>query len=180
LLKNSLVTWLKSWPALLAATASSLGLLAYMIYLKITFNDPLAFIHQQTNWERELSINFIKQLYRDARWRFNFQEGFWTGRMMDVNAVQDLVATAVFAILVLAVILKMRPSLAVYSLATFAIPLLTGRFYSMRRFVLMLIPCFLLLAVWGKRPWVDRLILIVFLPLQAYLAILFSHWYFAG
>jgi hypothetical protein len=180
LLKNSLVTWLKSWPALLAATASSLGLLAYMIYLKITFNDPLAFIHQQSNWKRDLSINFIHQLYRDARWRFNFQEDFWTGRMMDVNAVQDLAATTVFAILVLAVILKLRPSLAVYSLATFAIPLLTGRFYSMRRFVLMLIPCFLLLAIWGKRPWVDRLILIVFLPLQAYLAILFSHWYFAG
>jgi hypothetical protein len=47
----------------------------------------------------------------------------------------------------------------------------------MIRFVLMLVPCCVLLAWWGRRPWVDRLVLTVFLPMLAYLAVTFSHWY---
>jgi hypothetical protein len=50
----------------------------------------------------------------------------------------------------------------------------------MTRYVLMLVPCFILLATWGRRGWVDRLVLAIFLPLTANFAILFSHWYFVG
>lgn len=42
------------------------------------------------------------------------------------------------------------------------------------------LPCFLLLAVWGRQQWGDRLIVGVSLPLLAYFAVLFSHWYFVG
>ena len=180
LFKYSLLTWIKTWRALLAAALSTVGLAVYMLYLKVTFNDPLAFIYQHTNWQRNFSLNFMRLLYHDLRRMVNIQGDLWAGSMLDINALQDVVAAALFGILVLLVLWKMRPSLAFYTLATFAMPLLTGRFYSMRRFVLMLIPCFLLLALCGKRPWVDRLILIIFLPLQAYLAILFAHWIFAG
>ena len=50
----------------------------------------------------------------------------------------------------------------------------------MTRYILMLVPCFVLLAHWGRRSWVDRLVLGIFLPLMAYFSVLFSHWYFAG
>jgi hypothetical protein len=72
----------------------------------------------------------------------------------------------------------MRPAYAVYVLPTYVVPLLSGHgALSMIRFVLMLVPCFVLLAWWGRRPWVDRLVLTVFLPMMAYLAVTFSHWY---
>jgi hypothetical protein len=83
-----------------------------------------------------------------------------------------------FAPLVIGVALKMRPAYAVFVLPTYLAPLLGGHgVLSMIRFVLMLVPCFVLLAWWGRRPWVDRLVLAVFLPMMAYLAVTFSHWY---
>jgi hypothetical protein len=60
------------------------------------------------------------------------------------------------------------------------IPLLSGSILSMRRFVIVFVPCYILLALWGKKLWVDRLIIGISLPLQAYFVVLFSHWYFAG
>jgi hypothetical protein len=95
-------------------------------------------------------------------------------------ALFDVLATLVFAPLVVLVALRMRPAYAVYTGLTFLVPLLTGTTASMTRYVLMLLPCFLLLAVWGRQQWVDRLIVGVSLPLLAYFAVLFSHWYFVG
>ena len=180
LAQNWIQVWLKSWRALLAAAGSALGLLAYMLYLQLNFGDALAFIHNQSGWFREVSANFLWQLYENVRSRFIFKESFWAGKMLDINDMQDIVAVLVFGFLLLVVIARMRPSYTIYALLVFVTPLLTGQVASMRRYVILLIPCYLLLADWGRRTWVDRLILAAFLPLQAYTAILFSHWVFAG
>ncbi len=82
--------------------------------------------------------------------------------------------------LVVMVAVKLRPAYAFYTGLVFFVPLSTGTVGSMTRYVLMLVPCFLLLAHWGRRAWVDRLVLCIFSPLMGYLAVLFSHWYFIG
>lgn len=74
----------------------------------------------------------------------------------------------------------MRPSYTAFACLTCLIPLSTGAVDSMTRYVLMLFPCFTLLAHWGQRDWVNQLVLAVSLPLMGYTAVLFSHWYFAG
>jgi hypothetical protein len=118
-----------------------------------------------------LLINTYKHL--------NLPGNFWEGQI-NVNMLQDVIATIVFIPLVVAVILKMRPAFGMFTLISFLVPLMSSSILSMRRFVLILIPCYIILAVWGRRPWVDRVIVAVSLPLQAYLTILFTHWFFAG
>jgi hypothetical protein len=166
------------WPALLAAAFVLLGLLSYMTYLGVMFGDPLAFIHVQATWGREVSPGGVGQLL--SRTLAELQSGAPGAGWLNPVALFDVLATLVFAPLVVLVALQMRPAYAVYSGLTFLVPLLTGTTASMTRYVLMLLPCFLLLAVWGRQQWVDRLIVGVSLPLLAYFAILFSHWYFVG
>jgi hypothetical protein len=169
---------LQSWPALLAAAFVPVGLLSYMAYLGLTFGDPLAFIHVQATWGRDLSAGGIGQLV--GRTIQDLQIGMLGLGQINTVVLFDVLATLAFAPLVVAVAFRLRPAYAVFVVLTFLVPLATGTTGSMSRYVLMLIPCFLLLAVWGRRQWLDRLVVGVSLPLLAYFVVLFSHWYFAG
>lgn len=168
-----------AWRGFLAAAGSTSGLVAYMIYQKIRFNDPLSFFHQQANWSRNLGGDWLNRLLIGTFQQLHLGGDFWAGQI-DVNLLQDVVATLIFLSLVIAVILKMRPSFSMFTLLAFLTPLLTATVYSMRRLTLTLVPCFILLAVWGRRPWLDRIIVGFSLSFQVYLVILFSHWIFAG
>ncbi len=170
---------LSTWQSNLAAIGSTFGLWAFMLYLYKTFGDPLAFVHKQSNWGRSVTGNFLTSLFINTYNQMHFGGNLWAGEI-NVNLLQDVVATLVFIPLVIAVMMKMRPSYGMYSLVALLIPLMSSSVLSMRRFILMLVPCFILLAIWGKRPWFDRLVLGISLILQAYLTILFTHWYFAG
>lgn len=170
---------LRSWRSLLAAAFVPLGLLTYMAYLSNTFGDPLGFIHVQATWGRSTSAAGIMKLFGNTIKALNLGANVWAGQL-NTQTVLNVLATLGFAPLVVGVALKMRPAHAVFVGLTFIVPLSTGTVGSMTRYILMLIPCFVLLARWGQRSWVDRLVLGCFLPLMAYFSILFSHWYFAG
>jgi Dolichyl-phosphate-mannose-protein mannosyltransferase len=171
-----------SWRSTLAAAFVPMGLLALMIYLAVTFGDPLAFIHSQAAWGTNVTgggwpnvplSGTIHTIYN----QLGLGRYPWTGQINHVGLL-NVLATLGFAPLVIGVALKMRPAYAVFVLPTYVVPLLSGHgVLSMIRFVLMLVPCFVLLAWWGRRPWVDRLVLTVFLPMMTYLAVTFSHWY---
>lgn len=167
------------WQPILAAIGTLAGLLGYMVYLKITFGDPLAFLHQQASWNRLVTVNPFIRLFVNTLNDLHLERNLWAGEI-NVNVLEDVLATLIFLPLVIAVITKMRLSYGIFTLILFLIPLTTGSVTSMRRYVLTLVPCFMLLALLGKRPWVDRLVIGISLPLQAYLTILFTHWYFAG
>jgi Gpi18-like mannosyltransferase len=166
-------------PSVLAAIGSVTGFVVYMVYLKLVFRDALAFIHNQSYWGRHVAGNWLLTLIVNTYHRLNLSGDFWTGQI-NFNVLQDVIAVIVFIPLVVAVIIKMRPSFAIFTLISFLLPLMSSSIISMRRYVLVLVPCYIILAIWGQRLWVDRVILAVSLPLQAYLTILFSHWYFAG
>lgn len=170
---------LTSWKALIAAACVPLGLLAYMAYLANAFGDPLAFIHVQATWGRETSGAGFLTIVSSTKEQLRLGDSLLAGQVNTVTLL-DLAATLVFLPLAVATAFKLRPAYSVFAIATFLIPLSTGSVGSMTRYVLMLVPCFLLLAIWGKRMWVDRLVLATFLPLMAYFAVAFSHWYFAG
>jgi hypothetical protein len=149
------------------------------VYLNHVFGDPLAFIHKQSYWGRHVTESWLSTLFVNSFNRLNLSGNFWMGQI-NVNVLQDVIAILVFIPLVVAVIFKMRPAFGMFTLISFLIPLATSSIVSMRRYVLVLVPCYIILAVWGKHSWVDRVILAISLPLQAYLTILFTHWYFAG
>ena len=178
-LRDQLVLARHAWRGLLAAACVPLGLIAYMAYLSNTFGDPLAFIHVQATWGRDAGGTGILHVIGNTMKSLNTGPHPWAGQI-GAKTLLDTVTTLIFLPLVLATLFKLRPAYALFALATFLVPLSTGSVGSMTRYILMLVPCFLLLARWGEREWVDRLVLGISLPMLAYFTVLFSHWYFAG
>lgn len=166
------------WTPILAAVGSMAGWLGFMVLLQKTLGDPLAFIHTNAGWGRGISLNWIPRLISNTIAGLQLGGNLLAGRLNAGN-FQDLAAALIFLPLVIAVIVKMRAPYAVFTFLVFMLAPISGSLESMRRFVLWLLPCYMLLGVWGKRPWVDRLIIAISLPLQAYMTILFSHWIFA-
>ncbi len=170
---------LLSWRTLLAAALVPVGLILYMSYLSNRFGDPLAFITAQATFGRDVSVSRAGGVVGYAIRRLNVGPQVLAGQI-NATTLLDILFTLGFGGLIIGVAAKMRPAYTVFTALTFAVPLLSGTVSSMTRYVLMLVPCFMLLAYWGRREWVDRLVMGMFLPLMAYFTVLFSHWYFAG
>jgi Gpi18-like mannosyltransferase len=70
--------------AYIASLATGLGLLAYIIYCWINFNDPIAFIHAQKAWRTSFGFNYsgwwrmLKQIIvGSSKWSVHNPEPFW-------------------------------------------------------------------------------------------------------
>lgn len=165
---------------ILASFLSLTGIGAYMLYLYFKTGDPLMFFHSFQDWELSLALDWPIKIFSVVSDLHKVTGNIFAGKIDNMWQIFDTLTVIVFIPLVIFVLLKFRPSLSIYTLICFSLMLMNLRTISMQRIVLMLIPCFILLAVWGKKVWVDRIILGIFLPLQAFFLILFSHWYWAG
>ena len=177
-LREQLAILIRSWWVLCAGIFVGLGLLGYISYLTAEFGDPLAFIHVQATWGRNVSSSGLLSLFSNTVRELNIGR-IWQGEINPAIAL-DCVMTLLFGGMLIAVGRKMRLAYILFVVLTFLVPLTTGTVSSVSRYVLMLFPCWMVLGEWGERPWVDRLVLAISLPLMAYNAILFSHWQFAG
>lgn len=180
LLKNDLKLLPGAWKGILAAAATASGLIAYMVFLYIKFKNPLAFLSAESNWGRAVTWKWPLILTHNILDMHQVTGSILSGNIGTFAYLLDTLSIVVFLPLVIIVLFKFRPSYIWFTLLSFFSPITSGSPLSMRRFVMVLIPCFLLLGSWGKHRWVDRLIVAISLPLQAYLMILFSHWFFAG
>jgi hypothetical protein len=167
----------KAWTGILASLFSTFGLIAHMVYLNIKVGDPFAFLHAGI---RSISFDWLSKLilstYNLHRWSGNI----FSGEIAHIEVLMDTLFTIAFIPLVIIVLLKFRPSFGLFTLFSFLFPLISGTTASMQRYALTFIPCYILLALWGKRPWVERVIIGISLPLQAYYLILFANWSWAG
>ncbi|MEI7554259.1 glycosyltransferase family 39 protein [Candidatus Chlorohelix sp.] len=169
----------KAWRSFLAAAFVPVGLIGYMAYLANAFGDPLGFIHVQATWGREVSGAGFTKIISDTITHLNIGKNFMAGQF-DTGTLLNLLSTLGFGVLVIITLFKLRPTFSIYALLTFLVPLSTGSVGSMTRYILMLIPCFLLLAKWGKNPMIDKIVMVIFVPMMGYMSIIMSHWYFAG
>ncbi len=167
---------LRAWCSLLAAAFASIGLLAYMAYLAAKFGDPLAFYHDQAYFGRDASgaqpLKLLVNLYRELQ----IGPSFWNGQV-NTGFLLDTLSLAAFVVLVIVVARTLRLSYAVYAVLTLITPLTTNTAFSMTRYSLMIFPCYIVLARWGRRSWADRLIVGILFALMAYIAVTFSHYY---
>ena len=180
LIKKDVEMLPKAWKGILASIFATSGLITYMIYLNQKFGDPLAFLHAEKSWNKTISWDWFPRLIQNIYDMHKLTGSIFSGGIGSFEYLMDTFCVIVFIPLVIIVFIKFRPSFGWFTLLTFLLPLISGSLISMRRYVLALIPCYFLLALWGKRPWVDRIIVGISLPLQAYFLILFSHWFFAG
>jgi Gpi18-like mannosyltransferase len=148
------------------------GLLVYMGYLYALVGDPLAFQKVQANWNRHLSPpwvsigNTIHQMTLHP-----------LASPADVNLLMELIFTGLFLVLMVIAFRTLRPSYAWYFAASLLVPMSTASLMSMPRFVLVVFPAFMLLALWGRRPVVNSAIVSLFLPLLGLFTVLFADWY---
>lgn len=168
-----------SWTALLAALVVPLGTLAYAFYLYRAFGDPLAFVHGAAAWERQpqsplATIATLLQTPAGGWW-----PALLAGRVHPDNWI-DLSFVLLFLGLGLALLLRRRWSEGLFVTLGAAVALSSGLLMSQRRYVWVLFPAFILLAQWGERPWVDRLVTAVSLLLLGLFTALFANGYWVG
>lgn len=149
LLPALLIDWyLQKKPAknLLPLLLIPVGLLIYMYYLKINFNDPLYFIHAQPVFGAQRTsgeiILFPQVVFRYIKILLTVNPQ----SLAFFNATLELIISLLFFVLSIIALFKTRLSYAFFSFCAYILPTLTGTFSSMPRYVLILFPAFLILA----------------------------------
>jgi hypothetical protein len=147
------------------------GLFAYMFYLYALMGDPIAFSAVQSQWNRHFSApwtsinNTVQAIF----------VGPFTGT--SVNHVIELAFTLAFLGLMVVALRALRPSYALYFAASLLVPMCTSSLMSMPRFVLVVFPAFMLLALWGNKPAVNAGLVSAFLPVLGLFTVLYADWY---
>jgi len=125
-----------------------LGLLSYIVYLQVVFGDPLYFWHAQPIFGAQRSGEAII-LLPQVIWRYfkilatvpNYQYDFWV-------AVWELSSIIIsYLLLIIATVLKVRPSYLIFSFLVVTIPTLTGTLSSMPRYILQAFSIYIVLGM---------------------------------
>lgn len=150
---------LYSWPV------SILGILSFMAYQFIYFNEPLAFLKSQMEWGRKFVFNSGHfQLISPASY---------------ANFTLDLLFLAVSIIAGVLLLKYSKVSYGLYVLATVLVAISTGTLMSVSRFSLILFPIFILVASIKNRYFQFTWQLVSILLLAIYTS-LFVNNYWAG
>ena len=106
-----------------------------------------------------------------------------SGQGSPIDAL-NLILTALFGLMLVAVWRALPREYFVYALAMYAAPLFrmttTQPLVSIDRYVLMLFPVFVLWGAWGQNPWVTRAVVYLSFPLSLYLSAQFALWGWVG
>jgi hypothetical protein len=163
----------------MAAPVSLLGLGAFMLYLWRFFGDPLAFIHASQAWGRA-----PKPPWELVGELFQAPPGGWLDALasgaIHLDNWIDFSLVALFLGLGAVLVYQKRWSEGAFVLAGVLMAVSSGLWMSQRRYVWVLFPAFLVLARWGGRPWVDRLVTAVSLIGLGIFTALFANGYWVG
>jgi Mannosyltransferase (PIG-V) len=160
------------------------GLGIYSYYLSRRFGDPIAYSHAQSIWRLGPIVPWyapivaIRAMLTFSPFTFSTAHNFI-----------DFGAFVLFAILLLLCFVGPERfavnqwGIIFFGVMALGLPLLyPGTSYNpmpaMERYVLEVIPCFILLARYGRRPWFHQAYLILSLPMLAFLTLQFltGHW----
>lgn len=174
------------------------GLVTYMGYLWIRFGDPLTHLKAQQNyiWARDYQspIDTIVEVYRSVNLATDgllspqridepVRMTLYLGGFRDSNGYNLLFFLFGLAVAI-AAFRYLRPSLAAYAVLmmvfpTFAPPPDTP-LISVPRYMLPVFPIFMVLAVWGQRPRIDRWLTYPALVLLGIFTVRFATWYWVA
>jgi len=156
-----------------------LGLLFYMRFLAINYQDPLLFLHVQPAFGVQRSADKLI-LYYQVIWRYLKMIAATKPDPLFFTVWIEFISTLSFLILiVIAYFKKIRMSYLVYTILSYFVSTLTGTFVSMPRFLLVLFPCFICLALIENKLF--RLaISIIFLIISFSMVSLFVRGYFVS
>ncbi len=162
---------------LILACVPVLGLLAYMLYLHVEFNDPLLFAHVQSSFGAGRETDKLVLIYQ-VFWRY-LKMVFTVDRSNPLyfTVWLELLSTLSFVgLLIWGFLKKVRTSYLIFSIPGLLLPTLTGTLSSMPRYVLVLFPGFIVLGM-IKHKWVQSLLVIIFTILLMICTALFTRGY---
>jgi len=158
------------------------GLLCYMTYLYIFYNDPLLFFHLQPLFgAHRTGDSFI--LLPQVIWRYGkilFTAFLQPTPISYFVSVLEMVATFFgYAVLWFGWKMKERWSLVLYGMIALTLPTLTGTFSSVPRYLLCIFPLFLILGKLDNTV-IRYILLFIFIFLQIILSSLFLRGWFVS
>lgn len=153
-----------------------LGIGACMAYLHFKFGNALLFFTAQRTFDRWFEWPWVTlKSYLGLLLHPALQSSeLYFSRALELASVIG------FGALVYVVFKKLRISYAVFALGAYLLPLFSNSFQSMQRYVIVLFPCFIMLALLAKQPWLDRAILVFSTFLLVCSLVLFTQWHWAG
>jgi len=161
------------WRSLLPVLLIPLGILSYMLFLKLQFNDPLGFWTVQAAWEREnLGPPAIIWRALSGLLRQNFLTGeiWW-------HVIVDLGSLALALLIMIPTWRRLGEHYALLIALGMLVPVMSST-QSLSRYILVLFPVFMMLACWGKRRLLDRSLLVAFATLLGLFTAIFVNWVF--
>ena len=160
--------------------AMPIGLFSYMYYLFKNYGDPLRFIHIQALYEINRSVGhfiFLPQVI----WRYLkilvLAVGKPTMVAYGVSIVELMLTMGAFFLLYYGWKKKVKLSYLLYSFVVLVIPTLTGTLTSMPRYILTVIPLFIILT-YIKRNTVKYALIGIFFILQLVSVMLYLRGWF--
>ena len=148
---------IREWRRLLCLALIPCGLLAFILFLWRTTGDPLAFVHAQTTWRRSGGF-FLLTLYDYIRHPLNVIEP-WNFRLLNFAAAVLALATAFFWAR------RRCWPFAIFTFLAIVLPLSSMTLQATTRYVAVIFPVFIALAIWGRNPRIDQLVRVAFLVL---------------
>ncbi len=147
------------------------GLGIYMLYLNKATGNPLEFFSSITIFGQQRSTNLVLLPQVFYRYFFKIIPNLTFSYFPVVfSTFLEIITALVFLLLLAWSFFKLRLSYSLYFLAGYLIPPLSGSFSSFPRYVIILFPAFLLMAILSKRlPKIAKAV--IFLLLFATLAV---------
>lgn len=121
------------------------GLLLYMLYLKIEFNDPLYFLNAQSIFAQNRQTDRIILLPQVF---FRYAKILGSAQGLNLaNAIFELSSTIFALIAIISLYKKIKIEWFLFSVLAILLPTLTGTLASMPRYILIAFPIYLYLAL---------------------------------
>ncbi len=164
---------------LLAPVLVPLGTATYMFYLQRTFGDPIAFANGSAAWGRMPRVPWAMLAEIVKQPAEGWESAILASRIA-IDGWIDVLFLITFIVIASVLLYQRRWSEGVLVAIGILIPLSSGLLASQRRYMWVLFPAFTLLARWGDRLWVDRLITVFSLLALGLFTVLFVNWYWVA
>jgi hypothetical protein len=162
--------------ALAPAAAVPIALSSFMFFLNQNFGDPFAFSTAQVAWQREPQSPLTAISYL-----FDAPINGWVGGYgSHLNNWIDFLFAALFIGLGIVLWRWGYSAEAAFVLLGVLMPISTGQLVSLRRYVWVLFPAFIVLAQWGENKLIDRTITTLSLVGLALFSAMFALGYFVA
>ena len=154
--------------AWLLPIAAGLGLV--MLVLQVQVHSPLAFVSIQTEWGRTRQFPLLT-LYRDYKLMNTGEHAFIA---FDLLAGVGVLCAGLYAFKIL------DPAHGIFMVGSVLLPLASGSTMALERYMVCVVPVYLVLARLTRHRDVERAVVYAFTLFFALHAVLYTSWYWAG